>query len=71
MHINDDDMAAWIVRNKEGKVVGGLFAQMHETFFGTTRVAYENSFYVLPEYRGSSAAVRRPMPRRDVRDRPR
>ncbi len=57
MHVNDPEMNVWIARNDQGVIVGGIFGQIHETYFGSARQAIENTYYVHPHYRGGRTAV--------------
>lgn len=49
---------ALLVAEHEGEVAGMFVGFVAEQFFGYDKVASDYTFYVKPEYRGSSAAVR-------------
>lgn len=58
MHIRDPDMGCWVARDTvTGKVAGVMFGQVYEVFFGPTRIASEDSIYVMPDYRGGDTAT--------------
>jgi GNAT superfamily N-acetyltransferase len=58
MHIRDPDMGCWVARDADtNKLAGVMFGQVYEVFFGPTRIASEDSIYVMPEYRGGDAAA--------------
>ena len=43
---------------KDDKIIGFIMAAQHEYFFSTKQKVSDLGFYVLPEYRGCSAAIK-------------
>jgi hypothetical protein len=47
-----------LVDRRDDKVVGFLFADIGDHFYGPAKMAREQLLYIIPEYRGGSTAVR-------------
>lgn len=56
--LNQDAYGPFVAFNEAGRAVGFILGHVSQTFFGPDLVASELAFYVSPEARGSSAAIR-------------